>query len=93
MADETDNAPGFEIILFPGHFRRPANDAEILDRAIHTLQQAIAELRENIARWRGATNAATVNFGEITETLDFVDNGLMTAWSQLKSQRIHSVSR
>jgi len=48
MADGTDKGPGAEVVMFPGHFRRPVNDAERLDRAIHTLAQAIDDLRENI---------------------------------------------
>jgi hypothetical protein len=92
MTDGTGKGPGAELILFPGHFRRPINDAERLDRAIHTLEQVIAELRENISDWRNATNALTVSVCDIAEILQISDDGLMTARSHLRSGRVLSAT-
>lgn len=53
--------------------------------AIRDLEQAIAELRDNVSNWRDLNRELPVILGEMAKNLQILDRDVMNASSRLKS--------
>jgi hypothetical protein len=72
-----------EVIPFPHHLSSRIDAAARLGRAVRALDQANAELRDNVLVLRCSTDALIVSLSEITESLRVLDAELTKVSSQL----------